>query len=742
MDAPVKTIQSSTVTTEITKSSAQEIFKQNGNYSSHMESTAMDPTSLTNGNKITIQQTKLTATTTSSKPNQETTSNERNYQKSVPEEAASQPAIMKVETIKSAQVVGRSKYLNGPDQVIPANEITTTYPEGQVKLSIDNNGIAAKDPISVPGLLRRAAQTFPEVEALAVKDNNGKWRKITYGEYERAVRTCAKAFLKLGLKRHHSVCILGFNSPEWFISDLAAICAGGFAAGIYTTNSPEACFHCADSSRANIIVVEDDKQLQKILLIKDRLPELKAIVQYSGKPQTEGVYSWDEVMKIGGEEPNDKLEQIEKSIAINECCTLVYTSGTVGVPKAVMLSHDNLTWTSYSIASLLDLKCGSEAIISYLPLSHVAAQGSLVQTLQEVRPTFFLGVPRVWEKINEKMMLIGSQASGVRKAIASWAKSHGLQHNMNRMNGINSRSFSYTLASLLIFRRIKQALGLDRCRTLFSAAAPLSVEVKKYFMSLDMPVMEVFGMSESSGPHTVSLANHFKLDSIGKTLPGLQTVIHNPDGNGEGEICMIGRNVFMGYLNDVEKTKETVDQQGRLHSGDTGKMDEDGFVYITGRIKEIIITAGGENIPPVLIEQILKTELPCISNAVLIGDKRKFLSILLTLKTEMNTETGEPLDELSPMVKAWCNSVGSSAEKVSDIINGPDVKVMTAIQNGIDRLNTKAISNAQKVQKFALLPKDFSITTGELGPTMKVKRNVVAEKYADIINRFYTNNVH
>nr|CAD7405230.1 unnamed protein product [Timema cristinae] len=376
----------------------------------------------------------------------------------------------------------RVKNLDGPNQVLPADKLHTVSPHGRVKLRTEEEGMAALRPISVPGVLDRTAEQYPEAVALAHKGMGGTWQQITYRDYRTAVRTCSKAFLKLGLKRYHSVCILGFNSPEWFISDLAAIHAWvsklyvcilgnssfliwlpsmrGFAAGIYTTNSPEACYYCAENSQANIIVVEDHTQLDKILQIRERLPELKAIIQYRGTPpDTPGIYSWDDVMKMGQEESDEELEQVLKTIAINECCTLVYTSGTVGNPKAVMLSHDNLTWSAHVVGEYLHVVPGSgEKLVSFLPLSHVAAQcvdihlalfeaatvyfadkdalkGTLVNTLQEVRPTRFLGVPRVWEKIYEKMTRIGSQNGSIKRSIATWAKGHGLQHNLDKMNG-------------------------------------------------------------------------------------------------------------------------------------------------------------------------------------------------------------------------------------------------------------------------------------------------------------------
>nr|CAH7763094.1 unnamed protein product [Callosobruchus chinensis] len=652
-------------------------------------------------------------------------------------------------------------YTNGPDQIVPAETEVTVKADEYVRLRIPKSGKAIETirPVSVPTLLRKTAKEFPNHTALAQKVN-GVWKNITYAEYLQQVCTCAKGFLKLGLEYRHSVCILGFNSPEWFISDLAAIFAGGIAVGIYTTNSAEACYYCLDNSNANIVVIEDERQLEKVLEVRSRLPNLKAIVQYSGEAKHPDVITWQRLMEIGAQEPDSVLEDALKSVAINQCCTLVYTSGTVGQPKGVMLSHDNFTWDALTIIERLNLERGSEVLVSYLPLSHVAAQvvdiyitmsvgaavyfadkdalkGSLIFTLQEAQPTKFLAVPRVWEKIYEKMQQVAAQNGYIKRTISAWAKSYALQHHLEKINGVKSNSWGYALASSVIFKKVKQALGLNRCTQFFSAAAPLAPEIKKYFLSIDIPIMECFGMSEASGAHTVCVEGASNLDTIGMTIQGMKTKIHNPDEHGQGEICMYGRHVFMGYLNEREKTNEAIDSEGWLHTGDLGRVDEKGFVYITGRLKELLITAGGENVPPVPIEQAVKSHLPHISNAFLVGDKRKFLSILLTLKTEVDVETGIPQDTLLPTVQKWLDSLGCPAKTVTEVNKAQDPKLLAALKEGVDKANKQATSNAQRIQKLALLPADFSLPTGELGPTMKVKRRVVEQKYADIIEKIY-----
>ncbi|KAL4608362.1 long-chain-fatty-acid-CoA ligase ACSBG2 isoform X1 [Arapaima gigas] len=649
----------------------------------------------------------------------------------------------------------------------PALPMWTCRGDGEVKLRLSDSGPASVPPLTVHQLFCRAVERFGDYTALAWKQGE-QWSKLTYKEYYQQCRTVAKGFLKLGLERYHGVGILGFNSPEWFMADIGAILAGGFAVGIYTTNSPEACQYVAENCQANILVVENHKQLQKILQVQDKLPHLKAVIQYKDalKEKRPNLFTWAEFMEMGRDEPDDPLDGIIASQKPNHCCTLIYTSGTTGQPKGVMLSHDNLTWTAFAtgkMVRLTDADVLPEVIISYLPLSHIAAQmidiwltmrvggasyfaqpdafkGSLGNTLREVRPTAFMGVPRVWEKMQEAMKAAGAKSSAVKRKVAVWAKGVGLQTNMGRMQGnstILGTPLNYRLAKKLVFGKVRKALGLDRCTKCYTGAAPISKETLEFFLSLDIPVYELYGMSESTGPHTLSLPEAFRLTSCGKVLQGCETKIASPDIDGIGEICFRGRHVFMGYLNMPDKTEETLDSEGWLHSGDLGKHDKQDFLFITGRIKELIITAGGENIPPVPIEDAVKEAMPLISNAMLIGDKRKFLSMLLTVKCQMNPDTGTPEDELTPEAVDLCRKLGSNATRVSEIAGGKDRAVHTAIQKAIDCVNERATSNAQRIQKWAVLDRDFSVPGGELGPTMKLKRPTVMSLYKEQIEAFY-----
>ncbi|XP_064013430.1 long-chain-fatty-acid--CoA ligase ACSBG1 isoform X3 [Pogoniulus pusillus] len=611
----------------------------------------------------------------------------------------------------------------------------TSFADGRVRLRIDNS--CPQTPITVHQMFKQSLEKYGSLNALASK-KDGKWEKITFSEYYCLSRKAAKGFLKLGLERFHSVAILGFNSPEWFISAVGAVFAGGIVTGIYTTNSPEACYDIAHDSKTNIMVVENQKQLDKIMQM-------------------------EEFLKLGNDVSDRTLDDIINSQKPDQCCVLIYTSGTTGKPKGAMLSHDNVTWTSAHCsraAGMQPAEVQQESIVSYLPLSHVAAQmydlwtgikwgeqvyfaepdalkGSLINTLREVQPTSHMGVPRVWEKIMEKLKDVSAQSGFVKKKMLSWAMSLSLERNLNCSSSSDLNQLWTRIADYLVLAKIRNALGFSSCQKHFSGAAPLNTETLYFFLGLNITLYEAYGMSETTGPHCVSGPFIYRQHSCGKPAPGCRVKLVDKDTEGNGEICFWGRTVFMGYLNMEDKTKEAFDEDGWLHSGDLGKLDKDGFLFVTGRVKDLIITAGGENVPPIPIEEAVKKELPIVSNAMVIGDKKKFLSMLLTLKSVLDPDTSDPTDTLTEQARDFCQKMGSKATKVSEIVATRDQAIYQAIQEGINKVNLTATNRVHCIKKWILLPRDFSISGGELGPTMKLKRLTVLEKYKSEIASFY-----
>jgi long-subunit acyl-CoA synthetase (AMP-forming) len=562
----------------------------------------------------------------------------------------------------------------------------------------------------------------------------GTWETMTWREYYHAVTMTARAFMALGLERGKAVNILGNNCPQWFISDLAAIFAGAVPGGIYATSSAEQCRFIAEHSEADIVVVQDTDQLAKIKAVWADLPDLKAVVLMNGSDADERVYAWEDLAPLAAQTPETALDERIEAQDPDDCCTLIYTSGTTGNPKGVMISHDNATWTARQVIAVTGARPNDE-IISYLPLSHIAEQvvsllvpltvgcrtwfaeslDRLGDNLREVRPTIFVGVPRVWEKIQAKMVAAGAQNSGLKKKIAAWARTKGLAKAYARQNGEPPPAF-FSLAHKLVFSKVHERLGFDRCRLFISTAAPISQDTQEFFMSLDIPITEVYGMSECTGPATVSLPqpHQYRIGWAGPAMAGTEIAL----GEG-GEVLMRGRHVFKGYFKNEEATRATLDADGWLHSGDVGEIDDQGFLKITDRMKELIITAGGENVPPQVLESKYKS-IPVLNQVVVLGDRRKHTAALFTLDPDRIADTAA--------------QAGSQATSMAEAAVCP--RIQAHLQSQVEQINT-SLPRAWGIKRFVVLPQELTIEGGELTPTMKLKRRVIYERYAKEIERLY-----
>ncbi|MGE3635685.1 MAG: long-chain fatty acid--CoA ligase, partial [Sandaracinaceae bacterium] len=415
----------------------------------------------------------------------------------------------------------------------------------------------------------------------------------------------------------------------------------------------------------------------------------------------------------------------------DQLATLIYTSGTSGPPKGVMLSHENLAWTSRIAAQVAALEPGGRSL-SYLPLSHIAEQvftvhgpitsgatvyfaesiDKIADNLKDCRPNVFFGVPRIWEKFHSAIDGKLSQATGVRKSLVAWARGVATRANELKCRGEEPAGLlavQYALAQRLVFSKLKAAVGLDAATTLVSGAAPISREIIEFFASLDMIVQEVYGQSEDTGPTSFNLVGRTKFGSVGPPFPGVEVKIAE-----DGEILVKGPNVFLGYFKDDEATKETL-IDGYLHSGDLGKFDDDNFLFITGRKKDIIITAGGKNITPKNIESGIKNH-PLVHEAVVIGDRRKFLTALISPDAEACEKFIED------------KGLSGKPHEVD--------AVKASIMEAVEEVNKK-LARVEQVKKIAILPRPLSIEDGELTPTLKVKRAKVNEHFADVIESLY-----
>lgn len=349
-------------------------------------------------------------------------------------------------------------------------------------------------------------------------------------------------------------------------------------------------------------------------------------------------------------------------------------------------------------------------------------KGSLVDTLQYVRPHIFFAVPRIYEKFEERIQLGIKSANALRQRIAKWAQRHGYEHLDQ-----GTSSLQFRLANFLVFNKLKKALGLDECLFFGYGAAPLKVSTFRFFKSFNILLLNFYGLSETSGPQFTNFKQK-DYETVGITLPGTESMIHEKDRYGVGEICFRGRNRFMGYWKNEEATVEAIDENGFFHSGDQGYINKDGLLIITGRLKEILVTAGGENVAPIPIEDSFREKCRLCANCMVVGDYKKFLSLLITFKTDPE---GKFLDE----VKGELSSIGSSSASIMEAIKDP--KIIAHVEKCIDEVNKTAVSNAQVIRKYKILTHDFSIETGEFTPTMKLKRKYVALKYTKEIAQMY-----
>ncbi|MBX3212511.1 MAG: AMP-binding protein [Labilithrix sp.] len=585
-------------------------------------------------------------------------------------------------------------------------------------------------------VLGETAKRYGDRPALRVK-RDGSWRTTTWSAYQRDARRVGRALVGLGVAAGKGISIIGYNSPEWLIADVGAILAGAVPAGIYTTNTPEQVRYITDHCEAKVAFADTAAQVDKFVAEQERMPHLEVVVQMLGRPTeaTRGrvrVLGWDELLALGDETPESELDARIAAQEPDDVCTLIYTSGTTGDPKAVMISHTNLVWTAKAVLSALDFG-PNEVTVSYLPLSHIAEQmlsvhgpmamGSLLyfaesleklgEALVEVRPTVFLGVPRVWEKIQAKMVAAGASAPPLRKKIAAWARKVGLRAGYAEQRG-EARPLLYPVAKKVVFDKVRQRLGLDRARVCVTSAAPISKDTLEFFLSLGVPILEVYGMSECTGPATYSPPDDYRTGKCGVVLPGAELKIAE-----DGEVCMRGKHVFKGYLKDPEATKSALDDDGWLHSGDIGTLDKDGFLQITDRKKDLLITAGGENIAPQVLEGQLKS-IPVVGQAVVVGDRKKYLAALVTLDPER--------------VQTEAEAAGSAATTIAEAAKCGAFR--KHLQKQIDELNGK-LARVQTIKKFVVVPNEFTIDGGELTPTMKVKRKVVNEKYKVEIESMY-----
>jgi len=572
----------------------------------------------------------------------------------------------------------------------------------------------------------------------------GIWRSWTWDQTASAVREIGHGLLALGFAPHETASILSNTNIEWVLSDLAVLSCGGVSNGIYPTDAAAQVHYLCEDSHTTVLFVEDDEQLDKALEVRAQLPLLRKIVVFD----MEGLHQLDDpqvmgleaLRALGREHLRQHAHALQARAAAcrpEDLAILVYTSGTTGKPKGAMHTHAGLVYTVRGYNTLI-ARDERDECMCFLPLCHIAERmggeyfslytGSVLnfvenpetvpENVREIAPTVFTAVPRVWEKFYSGVMIALKEAGALQQACYAWAIGVGQRVAERVLAGepvSASLKLQFHLARVLALNNVRKLIGIHRARFLVTGAAPISPELVRWYLALGVPMLEVWGMTETCGAATGVRPERIKPGSIGPAA-SYNEVRLDPQTS---EILVRGPNVFKGYLNLPEKTAETIDAEGWLHTGDVGVVDDEGFFRITDRMKDIIITAGGKNITPSELENELKFS-PYITDAVVIGDRRPYLVVIIMIDQEN--------------VEKFAQDADVPFSNYASLTRAPEVQAL--IQSEIDRVNQK-FARVEQIKKFFLLDTQLTAEDEELTPTMKLKRKLVEKKYAERIEAMY-----
>ncbi|UCF92592.1 MAG: AMP-binding protein [Desulfobacterales bacterium] len=594
---------------------------------------------------------------------------------------------------------------------------------------------------TVPNVFRQAVAQWGDKVALRQKAY-GLWHEFTWNHYYAKVKHVACALMSMGLERGDCAAIIGDNCPEWVFADMGIQCGGGAATGVYATNAWPQVEYVVKNSEAKFFFVENEEQLDKWLRFKDNVPQLRKVIVWD----TEGlrrfkdplVMSFDELLEMGAEVARDHPAKFDRRIAAiepDDLSVLIYTSGTTGPPKGAMLTHRNCIWMGRAITSNNPMH-GSDEIMSFLPLCHIFEQlftvlghitvgysvnfiegpDTVTDNMIEISPTVGHAVPRIWEKYYSTILIRMSDATWFKRRVFDTALKIGRQRADLRMDFKPVPFYLvllYQLAHWAVFRKLRERVGFDRMRIAYSGAAPIAPDILHFFQSIGVNLVEGYGQTEGTGVTTVSRIGRVKFGAVGEPLDGVEIKIAD-----DGEILVKSPGVFKGYFKNPRATAETI-VEGWLHTGDIGEIDADGYLKITDRKKDIIVTAGGKNITPQYIENKLKASI-YINDAVIIGDRRKYLTCLIMI------------DEDNVVKYAQDHKIQFSTYK--DLTQNAAIEKL--IRSEVDAVN-QTVSRVEQVKKFAILPKKLYEEDGEVTPTMKVKRKYVHQAFRELIEAMY-----
>jgi long-chain acyl-CoA synthetase len=568
------------------------------------------------------------------------------------------------------------------------------------------------------------------------KDKDGPYVDVTWQELERLVFSFASGMIALGMEAGDRLAILSFNRLEWIVADLGTMLAGGIVVPIYHTNTPDQCAYIIQDAGARFVVVEDPTQLAKVLSTIEGLENLAHIILIQGETPAaaEKVISFGELLNRGKKHDRaHELQNREKQVTLDDMATIVYTSGTTGPPKGCMISHRNIASILESIHELTRIDPRTNLSMMILPISHLYPRVSgyyynifmnipfaiaesldtLGKNMLEARPTYFTSVPRIFEKLHGRIISAAEKGSLLKRTVFNWAMKIGRE----RSRKIDAHQapglifmLKFRIADRLVFRKIRDMLG-GRIQFAVSAGAPLSADVGEFVQSLGIRVLEFYALTETI-TGTMTTFDENRLGTVGKPMPGCEVSLAE-----DGEILIRGNN-FMGYYNRPDLTKELI-KEGWVYTGDVGRWDSDGFLIITDRKKDLIITSGGKNIAPQLIENMLK-RIPLVSLPMVYGDRRNYVTALITLD-QAETE-------------ALARERGWKYLTYEELIRSPEINA--EIGKGVDRVNQE-LARYETIKKFIILPREFTQEDGEITPTLKLKRKPICEKYRHLLDSMY-----
>jgi len=582
-------------------------------------------------------------------------------------------------------------------------------------------------------MLASAAEKSPDTAAYRWFDSDLNTQGVSWREFSSQADQASKGLLALGVKKDEKISILSNTCYPWVLSDMGIVSIGAVTVGIYHSNLAKDCEYILSHSDSVLVFAEDHKQLEKLLYIKKDIEKVKKVILFKGDSDDDWVLSYDDFLALGDTISNEQLKTAQDNVKSEDIASIVYTSGTTGVPKGAMLSHGNITFTTQSISQSTDVHPGDSTLL-FLPLAHVFARAilyaglysntttyfnrnmdTLLDDFKLSKPHWFASVPRIYEKVYAKVNSGAETKGGLVLTIFHWACKLG-----EEVSDLNTEkkplpiglSLKYSIANKLVFSKLHDAFG-GRLRWCISGAAPMNASIAKFFDGAGIPILEGIGMTENTSFSNLNRVDNYRFGTVGQTGPGIEVKIADDD-----EFLVRGPNVMQGYYKMPEETAKDINDDGWLFTGDLASIDDEGFVCVTGRKKDLIITSGGKNIAPSAIEGPMALS-KYISQVCVVGDKHKYLTALVTLDQETIGE--------------YCHIHGIEFGNLSALMNNEKIRALIETEINI---RNQELASYETIKQFSLVP-EFTIENEMLTPTLKVKRNVVMKQYAENIEIMY-----